>query len=468
MQRGVPKQLARGATMLSAALLCCSMVSVFAAEKYRPPVGTLEDYQHVPMPPGFGVQYTDVEGPVFADSRGRTLYTWPLVTLRNGDAGEQPGAPTCEDTKSTESAGLMSPYPGGLILPDLESRPTCVQDWPPVYATADAKPVGDFTLVHRKDGRLQWAYQGYALYTSVLDTRPGQVNGGTTRGYKADAPAGRVPAGPPPVVPPAFMVRTHATGRIIDTTAGYSIYTWDGDALNRSNCNDRCLGGEWIPVGAGQTAVPVGEWGVIERTPGVKQWTFRGKPLYRRPLDRRLSSLEGSDVPGWHNVYTQRNPDPPAEFTVQDNRSGQVLADRHGKALYVYNCDDDSRDQLACDHPSTTQAYRLAVCGDGDPERCLSAWPYALAPLNAKSKSLVWGTAWVDAQTGHFARPNAPGAVHVWTFRDRPLYTFAKDEKPSDIEGDAWGEAWGNRNGFRALWLRDDYADATIAGGNAD
>jgi predicted lipoprotein with Yx(FWY)xxD motif len=461
--------MTRSAAVVFAALLCCSTVSVFAADNYRPPVGALEDYQHVPMPPGFGVQYTDVEGPVFVDARGRTLYTWPLQTLRNGDAGEQPGVPTCSDIKSTESAGLMSPYPAGLVLPDLDSRPTCVQVWPPVYATADAKPVGDFTIVQRKDGRQQWAYRGYALYYSVLDSRAGEVNGGSTRSRRVDAPVLRVPVGPPPAVPPAFAVKTHATGRLIVTDAGYSVYTWDGDARNKSNCDEQCLGEEWMPVAAGQAAVAQGEWGVIARLPGLRQWTFRGKPLYTHVFDRRISSLEGSDVPGWHNVYTQRNPDPPAEFTIQDTRSGQVLADKSGKTLYLYNCADDSRDQLGCDDPSTTQIYRLIICGNGDADRCLKTWPYALAPLKAKSTSLVWGTAWIDARTGHWAQPSAPGAVHVWTFRDRPLYTFAGDEKPGDIEGDAWGEVWGVRNGFKALWLRDDFAeDATSIGGNAD
>jgi predicted lipoprotein with Yx(FWY)xxD motif len=449
------------------ALLSVSATTAVAAEKYRPPVRELEDYERVPMPPGFGVQHTDVDGPVFVDQSGHTLYTWPLETLRNGDAGEQRGAPACDDVKSTESAGLMSPYPAGLILPELDTRPTCTQMWPPVYAQPGSRPAGQFTILHRKDGRLQWAYQGYALYTSVLDKQPGEVNGGTSRGRKFDAPVARLPAGPAPAVPPAFVVRTQATGRMIVTASGYSVYSWDGDAHNKSNCNEQCLT-EWSPVPAGAATVAQGEWGIIERSAGIKQWSFRGEPLYTHILDRRFRSLEGSDVPGWHNVYTQRNPDPPAEFTVQDTRSGQVLADKSGKTLYVYNCDDDSRDQLACDHPTTTQVYRLAICGNGDPALCNRTWPYALAPLDAKSRSLIWGTAWIDPRTEHSAQPHQAGAVHVWTFRDRPLYTYARDENAGDVNGDAWGEAWGNRNGFKAFWLRDDFTSAGLSGGNAD
>jgi predicted lipoprotein with Yx(FWY)xxD motif len=458
---------ANGTRFALAALLALSAVQLSAAERYRPPVRELEQYRHVPMPPGFAVQYTDVDGPVFVDSHGLTLYSWPLQTLRNGDAGDQRGTASCEDVKYTTNAGLMSPYPAGLILPDIDNRPSCVQVWPPVYADEHAKPVGKFTILHRSDGRLQWAYDGYALYTSVLDKRPGEVNGGSSLSRKFDQPVLRVPVGPPSAVPPAFAVKTNATGRIVVTASGYSVYTWDGDAPNRSTCDSQCLRNEWVPISAGQSAVSQGEWSVIERSPGMKQWAFRSKPLYTHAVDHRLRSLEGSDVPGWHNVYAQPNPEPPAEFSVHTSRSGQVLADKSGRTLYRYNCDEDSLDQLACDHPTTTQAYRLAICGNGDPIRCYQTWPYALAPANAKSSTLIWGTAWIDSHTGRFTRPNVPGALHVWTFRDRPLYTFAGDEKPGDMEGDAWGEVWGLRNGFKAFWLRDDFTQIG-AGGNAD
>lgn len=427
-----------------------------AAENYRPPVKELEQYQDNPMPPGFSVQHTDVDGPVFVDSRGMTLYTWPLDRLRNGDAGEQKGKPSCDDTKYTENSGLMSPYPPGLILPDLDTRPTCIQVWPAVLAGPDAKDIGKWTVVDRPDGRKQWAYDGYALYTSVLDKKPGQVNGATKRDVRGDSPALRKPAGPPPSHPPAFAVKTVATGRILTNHIGFSVYTWDGDEPNKSNCNEECQK-EWAPVAASQSAQPQGEWGVIEPTAGVKQWTFRTQPVYTHVSDRRFRSLEGGDVPGWHNVFTQRWPDPPEEFTVQDSRIGQVLADKNGMTLYTYLCGDDALDQLSCDHPTNTQAYRLAICGNGDPALCNKTFAYVVAPADAKVDNLIWSTSWIDPMTGHLAEPNQPGALHVWTFRDRPVYTHGGDHKPGDANGDAWGEFNGYRNGFKAFWIRDDF-----------
>src|SRR5262249_51012840 len=115
------------------------------------------DYVHDPLPPGFQVVATEVDGPVFADANGRTLYTWPVGSQRNGNAGEQKGKPTCDNTKYTDNAGLMSPYPGGFTLPEVETRPTCLDLWPAVYATDADKAVGKWTVISRPDGKKQWA-----------------------------------------------------------------------------------------------------------------------------------------------------------------------------------------------------------------------------------------------------------------------------------------------------------------------
>ncbi|MCA0202202.1 MAG: hypothetical protein LCH56_15445 [Proteobacteria bacterium] len=91
-----------------------------------------EQYQRTPMPAGIQVIQTDEEGPLFATTEGKTLYQWPFIQLRNGDAGDQKGKPTCTDTLFKENAGLMSPYPGGFIMPDADTRMSCVELWPPV------------------------------------------------------------------------------------------------------------------------------------------------------------------------------------------------------------------------------------------------------------------------------------------------------------------------------------------------
>jgi hypothetical protein len=85
-------------------------------------------------------------------------------------------------------------------------------------------------------------------------------------------------------------------------------------------------------------------------------------------------------------------------------------------------------DQQSCDHPSQSQVYRHAISGRGDPVAANQLFPYALAPKDAKVEGLIWGTTWIDPMTGHTAEPDAPGAIHVWTWRDRPLFTHSRDK----------------------------------------
>lgn len=418
-----------------------------------------ESYERVPMPPGFQVVGTELEGPVFADTHGRTLYTWPRGGQRNGDAGEQQGRPTCDETKYTVTSGLMSPYPAGLELPELETRPTCVQLWPPVLAPADAKPVGKWTIVNRSDGAKQWAYDGYALYTSSLDEVPGDTRGGRKvvgRGGGGDGGTPRVVAGPPADIPAQFGIFPVRTGRLLALSTGFSVYSYDKDAPTKSNCTGPCLR-DWTPVLAGEAAIAKGDWTIIEREPGVRQWAFRKKPLYTRVADDSARSLEGSDEPGWRNVYTQRAPEPPAEFTISDSYSGQVLADARGHTVYIYNCIDDALDQHSCDHPGAPQAYRLAICGGGDAARCLATFPYVIAPKDAKSGSRTWTPIDIDPKTGRHAAAGQDDALHVWAYRGRPVFTYSGDTKPGQVGADGWGEFHGTRNGFKAFWLRDDF-----------
>jgi len=422
-----------------------------------------EGYVNVPMPPGVQVIHTELEGPVFADAHGMTLYSWPLGNLRNGNAGDRrnSGISSFDETIYTETTGYMSPYPPGFLLPDLDQRRSCEQLWPPLLAAVDAKPVGKWTLVKRKDGQNQWAFDGYPVYTSDLDHKPGDVLGGTNALAGGAQGIVRIPVGPPPDVPPELAVVPFRTGHMLTTYRGSSVYVSEGDEPGKSNCTDQCLQ-DWAPVMAPQTARNRNAWSVIERSPGIKQWAYRGQPLYTYVPDKRTRSMIGSDVPGWRNAFTQRALLPPAQFTVHDSRIGQVLADAQGRTIYIYQCNDDALDQQTCDHPDAPQVYRLAICGNFDPKLCQETFPYVKAAPGARSDSSLWTVMTIDPDTGRKASAGQPGAISVWAYRGRPVYTYGEDKKAGDANGDNYGEFNGQRNGFRAFWLRDDFRNNSL------
>ena len=418
---------------------------------------TAEDYAHVPMPPGIQVVGTEVDGPVFADAQGKTLYVWPQQAMRSGFSGDPKNKSACEDKPTLKTAGMMSPYPPGLDLPELDKRLSCAATWPPVLASDDAKPVGKWTVITRSDGKKQWAYDDHAVYTAIVDKVRGDVIGGTTgRRGGGDTPAEREPVGPPPNVPPGFQVVTTIRGRMMLNDKRYSVYTYDKDGPNKSNCTGDCAR-TWQPVVAPASAQPQGEWTVVERSPAVRQWAFRKKPIYTFSEDTGPASQDGGDIPGWHNVYTQMAPKPPGEFTQQVTYAGDVLADAKGKTIYTYTCGDDSQDQMSCDTLESPQVYRIAIAGGGNWDRALKMWPYVIAAPTAKSTSQIWSIVDLDPKTGHRAAAGQPGSVHVWAYRDRPLYTYAGDKAAGDMEGNATGEWQGRRNGFRAFYIRDEF-----------
>jgi predicted lipoprotein with Yx(FWY)xxD motif len=431
-------------------LLACGAV---AAEKQT------EAYVEEPVPPGFKVMISPLDGPIYTTLEGKTLYTWPRAELRNGGTGDMKGAASaCDDIKTTVNAGLMSPYPAGLELPDLDTRPSCAQAWPPVIAPDDAKPVGKWTLIRRHDKRLQWAYDGLVLYTSSLDREPGDTIGGTKQDARrgGDSPAHRIPIGPPADVPGQFIVEQTNNGRQLILANGVTIYSFDGD------CDEICAR-KWTPVLAPEIgSLDRKDWSVVRRRSGERQWAYRKKPLYTFTGDSGPHIQDGLDVTGWHTVFTQPAPTWPSTFTTQDTPGGIVLADARGHTIYVYNCGDDSLDQLACDHPDTPQEYRYAVCGGGDPIRCAETFPYVVAGKDETSVNSTWTIIEIDPKTGRRAQPGQADALRVWAYRDRPVYTFVRDVRPGMVKAQSWGEFYGARNGYYAFWLRLEMSGRVI------
>jgi predicted lipoprotein with Yx(FWY)xxD motif len=417
-----------------------------------------EAYVSELMPAGVQVVNTENEGPVFTTADGKTLYMWPLSTLRNGQAGDRPksGKATCDGTIYKETMGYMSPYPPGFLLPELESRKSCEAVWPPFLAPADAKPVGKWSVVKRTNGESQWAYDDHPVYMSYKDHKKGDVLGGSVSLIGGEMGAVRYPVGPTADIPSDMGLAVFRTGRMLVNHKGFSVYSYDKDTPTKSNCTDACLQ-TWEPVLAPLMAKPLGEWGVIERTPGIQQWTYRGKPLYTNLADTEHRRVIGTDIPDWHNVYTQRALAPPSDWTVQDADLGQVLADSRGRTIYYYSCNDDAEDQQSCDSPDAPQVYRLAICGNFDPKVCNETFPYVQAKPGEKADSSLWTVIAIDPNTGKLAQAGLAGALQVWAYRERPVYTYGGDTRAGFVDGDNFGEFNGGRNGFRAFWLRDDY-----------
>jgi len=53
----------------------------------------------------------------------------------------------------------------------------CATNWPPFMASSSDKASGDYTMITREDGKMQWAVKGKPLYYWSKDAKPGDKTG---------------------------------------------------------------------------------------------------------------------------------------------------------------------------------------------------------------------------------------------------------------------------------------------------
>jgi predicted lipoprotein with Yx(FWY)xxD motif len=107
--------------------------------------------------------------------------------------------------------------------------------------------------------------------------------------------ASMAPSGPPPLA--------MKDGLLVDAR-GMSVYTFDRDAAGsgKSACNADCAV-KWPPVLAKAGDKASGEYSIVTRDDGRRQWAFRGKPLYTWPEDQDPGDKYGDNYNKvWHVV----------------------------------------------------------------------------------------------------------------------------------------------------------------------
>ena len=216
---------------------------------------------------------------------------------------------------------------------------------------------------------------------------------------------------------------------------GLTLYTYVKDQPGKSLCVAVCAQ-SWVPLAAPATAKPVGDWSVIARDDGSKQWALQGKPLYTFIKDVDPGSVHGNspartgakringagqpvgggargggvrnaapDVPlppNWKValLYPVSGMDLPVGITIKEvaDAAALVLINHENRTLYTFD-GDPKRDK------------------GGDVKWLPEAAPQLAEPL------------------GDFAFVARRDGIKQWTFKGKPLYTYAEDL----MLGDAYG-----------------------------
>ncbi|AJP58614.1 hypothetical protein UC34_20040 [Pandoraea vervacti] len=94
------------------------------------------------------------------------------------------------------------------------------------------------------------------------------------------------------------------TDGVLVDAQGRTVYTFDNDVANsgKSACNDQCAAA-WPPVMADAGAKAEGNYSIVTRNDGTKQWAYKGKPLYLFVKDTAAGDKKGDGVKDvWHVV----------------------------------------------------------------------------------------------------------------------------------------------------------------------
>ncbi|MDG9717183.1 SCO0930 family lipoprotein [Streptomyces sp. DH24] len=253
--------------------------------------------------------------------------------------------------------------------------------------------------------------------------------GSVGAGEDPGGPAGGEQAAPSPTGAPAGELSVAAVaglGKVMTDGVGLTLYRFDQDTAQPpvSNCEGDCAE-TWPPVpaddaGAGE-GIDKALLGEITRSDGSKQLTVGGRPAYRYVKDVNAGDVKGQGVGGkWFALAPDgkkaRSAGLPGLSTREDPELGEIVVDGNGMTVYRFMKDE------AWPKP-------VSACTGA----CLDKWP-VVAPVAADDTKGV-------EQKGlmSFTRPDGAKqqTVDCW-----PIYTFAGDEKPGDINGQGVGGTW--------------------------
>ncbi len=111
--------------------------------------------------------------------------------------------------------------------------------------------------------------------------------------------SGRLGAPDPTTATAPVVLRSTSIGEVLTTSRGMTLYIYDRDRFNRSQCNGACAG-RFAPFLAEAGATPAGDFALARRDDGAAQWSHRGRPLYTFTGDAAPGDVTGLGAgPDW-------------------------------------------------------------------------------------------------------------------------------------------------------------------------
>jgi predicted lipoprotein with Yx(FWY)xxD motif len=299
----------------------------------------------------------------------------------------------------------------------------CADNWPPVLAPEGAAPFGDWTILTRADGARQWAYRGKPLYTSSNDPHWGETKGDHVDGvWHVAAPVWNNDAPLPPYI--AIKEVAEALGQVLVDDRGMALYAYTGSSGDDGlKCGTGPCAHRFIPYAAPQAAHAIGDFTMIDREDGTRQWVFKGYPLYSYNGDVRLGDANGKDVDRRFQLAMIARYFLPREVMLRpDEKFGGIWTTTGGMTLYMrellHYTASGSHSSRNGDPgvPELGMVVGLLGC-DAD---CEKTHPPLLAPDSSQA-------------SGYWTVLKRPDGRKQWAYQGYALYASERDKKPGDM-----------------------------------
>jgi predicted lipoprotein with Yx(FWY)xxD motif len=335
----------------------------------------------------------------------------------------------------------------------------CAKQFPPVLATAGATGFGDWSLVKRPEGTLQWAYQGKPLYTfvqeaTVLQEVDALVAQGRPEGQgppRRPAPAPKDLPRPPAgwtvarfnpeknlLLPAPIRIQTLAVqdgmGDALVTAEGLTLYGFQGSERDaeRAACvqpayGDRDCSARFEPYLAPESATAVGDFSIVKGGPrgDARQWAYKGIALYTFSGDHKPTDAYGvyENHGPWQVVFVYLDAFPQNVQAIESVGHDKILADERGMPIYQRAHFRELFGGPTAYHDYGAAPYMgIAIGAGGCDAACLKVRRPVLAPADAQPH-------------GDWMVYTRPDGSKQWAFQGFALYTYTGDTRPGIVNG---------------------------------
>ncbi len=226
-----------------------------------------------------------------------------------------------------------------------------------------------------------------------------------------------------PVVAGALKASNRNAKFLVDTDA-ISLYTFDKDMLNTSNCDAECQKIWPLFLGADTGSED------IKVLPGTDHLAYRKHPLYYFVKDKAPGDVLGNNVKEvWHLVHAPIGSTDSQTALSETTIKQILLTDKDQRALYVF--DKDTQNVSNCYDTTPTS-------GTG----CESIWPvFYVSDLGALPAGMNADDFGVIDRDSTRAKEGEP--TKQVTYKGKPLYYFSPDNKEAlSTKGDWVKGVW--------------------------